>query len=159
MAIITLNNNSLSGVTALPAGVGGKVLQVVNNNYTTYTTTGSTSVWVTASQCDITVQNASSYIQLLANFAINTVNSNAVYRIDKIISGARTTLYTAPNLFYRNNNAGFVDEYPFMNYYFAHGSSIGTTITLETQVRFGGGTGTINLNSAATSFTTLMEIA
>ena len=39
MAIITLNNNSLSGVTALPAGVvdanalasgvGGKVLQVV----------------------------------------------------------------------------------------------------------------------------------
>jgi len=29
MAIITLNNNSLSSVTALPAGVGGKVLQVV----------------------------------------------------------------------------------------------------------------------------------
>ena len=28
MAIITLNNNSLSSVTALPAGVGGKVLQV-----------------------------------------------------------------------------------------------------------------------------------
>ena len=29
MAIITLNNNSLSSVTELPAGVGGKVLQVV----------------------------------------------------------------------------------------------------------------------------------
>ena len=28
MAIITLNNNSLSSVTSLPAGVGGKVLQV-----------------------------------------------------------------------------------------------------------------------------------
>ena len=32
MAIITLNNNSLSSVTALPAGVGGKVLQVVDRN-------------------------------------------------------------------------------------------------------------------------------
>ena len=32
MAIITLNNNSLSSVTSLPAGVGGKVLQVVTSN-------------------------------------------------------------------------------------------------------------------------------
>jgi len=37
MAIITLNNNSLSSVTALPAGVGGKVLQIVNGtDGTTY---------------------------------------------------------------------------------------------------------------------------
>nr|ADD96234.1 hypothetical protein [uncultured organism MedDCM-OCT-S08-C1350] len=34
MAIITLNNNSLSSVTALPAGVGGKVLQVVSHENT-----------------------------------------------------------------------------------------------------------------------------
>ena len=32
MAIITLNNNSLSSVTALPAGVGGKVLQTLTGN-------------------------------------------------------------------------------------------------------------------------------
>jgi hypothetical protein len=33
MAIITLNNNSLSSVTALPAAIAtGKVLQVVINN-------------------------------------------------------------------------------------------------------------------------------
>jgi len=30
MAIITLNNNSLSSVISLPAGVGGKVLQVMD---------------------------------------------------------------------------------------------------------------------------------
>jgi hypothetical protein len=35
MAIITLNNNSLSSVTALPAGVGGKVLQVVKGTSST----------------------------------------------------------------------------------------------------------------------------
>ena len=61
MAIITLNNNSLSSVTSLPngvvdadalaSGVGGKVLQVVtatnstslNINATTYTDTGLTA--------------------------------------------------------------------------------------------------------------------
>ena len=41
MAIITLNNNSLSGVTALPAGVGGKVLQVVQTSLTTELITSS----------------------------------------------------------------------------------------------------------------------
>ena len=48
MAIITLNNNSLSGVTALPAGVGGKVLQVVTATDGSQRTTTSTS-FVTAS--------------------------------------------------------------------------------------------------------------
>ena len=32
MALIRLNNQSLSSVTALPSGVGGKVLQVVNSS-------------------------------------------------------------------------------------------------------------------------------
>ena len=31
MAIITLNNNSLTNITSLPTGVGGKVLQVVQD--------------------------------------------------------------------------------------------------------------------------------
>ena len=48
MAIITLNNNSLSSVTSLPAGVGGKVLQVVTANDDIETSTSSTS-FVTAS--------------------------------------------------------------------------------------------------------------
>ena len=34
MAIITLNNNSLSSISSLPAGVGGKVLQVVSTALT-----------------------------------------------------------------------------------------------------------------------------
>jgi L-2-hydroxyglutarate oxidase LhgO len=55
MAIITLNNNSLSSVTALPAGVGGKVLQIqfqtttgeINSTSATYTTFGSAAVTLT----------------------------------------------------------------------------------------------------------------
>ena len=36
MAIITLNNNSLSSVTSLPAGVGGKLLKYANDFDTTH---------------------------------------------------------------------------------------------------------------------------
>jgi len=56
MAIITLNNNSLSSVTALPAGVGGKVLQIVRNydaNSSQISTT-STSFTATGIQASIT---------------------------------------------------------------------------------------------------------
>ena len=48
MSITKLNNLSLSAVTALPSGVGGKVLQVVTATDETVRTTSSTS-FVTAS--------------------------------------------------------------------------------------------------------------
>ena len=31
MALTKINNNTLSAITGLPAGVGGKVLQIVNS--------------------------------------------------------------------------------------------------------------------------------
>ena len=43
MAIIKPNNNTLSAITALPTGLGGKVLQVVTNTATTRFETTSTS--------------------------------------------------------------------------------------------------------------------
>ena len=43
MAITRLNNNSISSISALPSGVGGKVLQVVNQFYDTQTSTTGTS--------------------------------------------------------------------------------------------------------------------
>jgi len=64
MAIITLNNNSLSGVTALPAGVGGKVLQVVTATDATQRSTTS-GTFVTASNTlsvSITPSSASNKI-------------------------------------------------------------------------------------------------
>jgi len=48
MAIIKPNNNTISAITALPAGVGGKVLQVVTANDNTERNTNSTS-YVTSS--------------------------------------------------------------------------------------------------------------
>jgi hypothetical protein len=63
MAIITLNNNSLSSVTSLPAGVGGKVLQVVtaagntqlNTNSGTYQDLSGMSLNITPSSTSSTI--------------------------------------------------------------------------------------------------------
>ena len=68
MAIITLNNNSLSSVTALPAGVGGKVLQTVSSvqSFGGEETTTSTSFTGTSTTATITPSSTSSKILILA---------------------------------------------------------------------------------------------
>ena len=43
MAIIKPNNNTLSAITALPTGLGGKVLQVVNATSTAETVKSDSS--------------------------------------------------------------------------------------------------------------------
>ncbi len=65
MAIITLNNNSLSSVTSLPAGVGGKVLQVVQGSTNTQTVTSSTSYIASGLATSITPSSTSSKIAVI----------------------------------------------------------------------------------------------
>ncbi len=67
MSIITLNNNSLSSVTALPAGVGGKVLQVVSTQYASDIATTSTSLVATGYTATLTPSATSSKILILVN--------------------------------------------------------------------------------------------
>ena len=76
MAIITLNNNSLSSVTSLPAGVGGKVLQVVQATYSdTSTTSTSYSEFTTAS---ITKSSASNkvLVGLYGNWYVDALSTS-----------------------------------------------------------------------------------
>ena len=74
MAIITLNNNSLSSVTSLPAAIPtGKVLQVVTATDETPRTTTSTS-YVTGSNAlsvTITPTSTSSKIFVTASFTVS----------------------------------------------------------------------------------------
>jgi hypothetical protein len=63
MAIITLNNNSLSSVTSLPAAIPtGKVLQVVSAVRSTEITTSSTSYVTTNCTASITPSSSSNKI-------------------------------------------------------------------------------------------------
>ena len=71
MAIITLNNNSLSSVTSLPAAIPtGKVLQIVSDTTTDTTTVGSTTFTdVTNLSVSITPAATSSKILLIASMS------------------------------------------------------------------------------------------
>tara|TARA_B100001939_G_scaffold202187_1_gene173798 strand:+ start:993 stop:1502 length:510 start_codon:yes stop_codon:yes gene_type:complete len=69
MAIITLNNNSLSSVTSLPAAIStGKVLQVVTDELTTNVSTNSDSYSdISGLSVTITPSSTSSKIYVIAN--------------------------------------------------------------------------------------------
>ena len=82
MAIITLNNNSLSSVTALPAGVGGKVLQVVQTSKTdTFTTTSLSFVDITGFSASITPSSTSSKILVLCDITFGITNAQGFIKL------------------------------------------------------------------------------
>ena len=68
MSITKLNNRSLTAVTALPSGVGGKVLQVVTGTYATSATTSSGTFSSTGLSASITPSSVSSKILILIDF-------------------------------------------------------------------------------------------
>jgi hypothetical protein len=78
MAIIKPNNNTLSSITALPAGVGGKVLQVKQDEYPTQQSTTSTSyVDIGGLSVAITPSSTSSKIFVIATLtSCRTASSN-----------------------------------------------------------------------------------
>jgi len=100
MALTKINNNTLSAITGLPAGVGGKVLQVVTSENGYGQNTNSTSlqdilsasgtVWETA----ITPSATSSKIIVMANILMtweqngNANNRGQVYLLSKTGSGS-----------------------------------------------------------------------
>ena len=78
MAIIKPNNNTLSAITSLPAGVGGKVLQVVSTTKTdawSASVAGNAEVEVTGLSLSITPSSTSNKIFVLAN--ISSVSDTA----------------------------------------------------------------------------------
>jgi hypothetical protein len=66
MALTKINNNTLSAITGLPAGVGGKVLQVVEDTSIASFSTSSTSVSDTNYSITITPSATSSKIIVIA---------------------------------------------------------------------------------------------
>ena len=68
-----INNTSIGNVTALPAGVGGKVLQVVTSTYSTQTSTTSTSYVTTNLDASITPSSSSNKVLVL-------IAQNGVYK-------------------------------------------------------------------------------
>ncbi len=116
MALITLNNNSLSSITSLPAGLGGKVIQMksvnsstnVNINSTTYTTLDNMSI-------TFSPVSSSSIILFQHSFSCNWdhTGSNQGLRVklrDNTV-GADEFVVTAGK--FNDSGSGGADEYPY----------------------------------------------
>jgi hypothetical protein len=85
MAIITLNNNSLSSVTSLPAGVGGKVLQVVNATYNTETSSSTSTFVDTGLTASITPSSTSNKVLVTVVVAGVGKDSSTTYQSIKLL--------------------------------------------------------------------------
>ena len=87
-----INDTSISNITALPAGVGGKVLQVVQGTSTTATDSSTQSFVATNLTASITPSSSSNKILIIASGCYD-LNGNArqadfaVYRNTTNISG------------------------------------------------------------------------
>ena len=98
MALTKINNNTLSAITGLPAGVGGKVLQVVTATDSTVRSTTSSS-FVTASNTmsvDITPSSTSNKIFIITSGTCyhDTTNQRfrtTIYRDSTNLDGGGST--------------------------------------------------------------------
>ena len=141
MSITKLNNLSISAVTALPSGVGGKVLQVVNATDSTERSTSS-GTFVTASSTltlSITPSSASNKIFVICSTFIQPQGSgNDTY----------ITLYrNSTNLGATNGTLTFLDS-----------PATTSATTYEFRMKVSAGTSYINANSTTGSITAV-EIA
>ena len=99
MSITKLNNLSISAVTALPSGVGGKVLQVVSTTSTTqYSTTNTSMVALSPDiSASITPSSASNKILLLCSLAFGANNAQprfTIYRSGSDLIPSGVTIFT-----------------------------------------------------------------
>ena len=102
MSITRLNNNSITSVTALPSGVGGKVLQVVNATFGT-ATQSTTSTWNDLGlSASITPSSTSSKILVTVHLSGCQKNNNA--HLGTRILRDSTTIYTIDNMAMHTNN-------------------------------------------------------
>ena len=101
MSITKLNNLSISAITALPSGVGGKVLQVVNGTAGSDNTTSTSYV---ASSCTLSITPSSASNKILLLGSVNCANGSNFYVELKFYRNGSDASGTAAS-HYAGNNA------------------------------------------------------
>jgi len=165
MALTRLGTNAItsvpsSAITALPAGVGGKVLQVVTSSYSTTMSTTSSSLVTTNLSANITPSSASNKImvfvymptQLGGDGGTDNGGTVTVYRDSTNISN------TAYNFYAYTGSGSAESASPFS---FSTLDSPNSTSTLNYNVKYKsdyGGSFYVHKDNSV-SYITLMEIA
>ncbi len=111
MALIRLNNQSLTAVSALPAAITtGTVLQVVSGSTTTQTSTSSTSFQATNITASITPSSASSKIFVMVTAATETRTSASNGSYPQVIAVFRDSTEIASTAIGTREASGFFDH-------------------------------------------------
>ena len=105
MAIITLGANA---ITALPAGVGGKVLQVVNATYSTQTDSSASGYVATGLTASITPSSTSNKILILYSLPFRNSNTGTALIVHSIFKNGSNLLGTYGAGIVRGDNSAIM---------------------------------------------------
>ena len=97
MALTKINNNTLSAITGLPAGVGGKVLQVVTATDSTGRSTTSTSFVTGSNTMSVNITPSSTSSKIYINVTGNIYQATAAKYAVATIKRGSTDLGAANN--------------------------------------------------------------
>jgi hypothetical protein len=157
MALTKINNNTLSAITGLPAGVGGKVLQTVTAEYSTQADSTSATFADTGLTANITPSSTSNKILVIVNHTNTRANGGTQIglKLFRDATEIRVSRYLADtNDASRNHISVTIVE--------LDSPSSSSEITYKTQFNNeqASGTTTVQLGGTnGTSTITLMEIA
>ena len=174
MALTKINNNTLSAITGLPAGVGGKVLQVVNSINSYQESSASTSLsdilsasgttWETAITPSLTSSKiyAHAHISWYTEAGSSTQDNRVFLSMQKKIgSGSYSAIMSNPytGLYYYSavrNDLGNITQ-PFQD---LASPSTTSAVTYKFDKKSLSASGyNVVINYGCTSTITLMEIA
>ena len=160
MSITKLNNLSVSAVTALPSGVGGKVLQVVNATTTTSVSSTSNTFVDTNLTASITPSSASNKILVIVHQnGIGKASGDNFNDIGlRLVRGA--TAISTISLFSLFTNSSLTLNGQTLSTTYLDSPATTSSTTYKTQFKNADGAGTVEVqDSGEMSTITLMEIA
>jgi len=162
MAIIKPNNNTLSGITALPTGLGGKVLQVVEGTTGSSTSTTSTSYTDTNLSAAITPSSSSNKILCLVSGDLRAVTGNG-YNVNGRINIVRGSTEIIDGGVYIDGESNTYDPKVgakiFLSKLDSPSTTSSTTYKVQVKAAYSNYSPTITFSENNTSTITLIEIA
>jgi len=165
MSITKLNNLSVSALTALPSGLGGKVLQVVSTAKTTPFNTNSTSFTdITDLSVSITPSSASNKVLILVNFVSGNSGASRLQYFN-LVRGATNIAQptTLGSSFAQYNNSP--DDLDNVAFHFLDSPSTTSSTTYKIQAKTNNSDNFLNVGDRSSgdldsvSTITVMEIA
>ena len=165
MAIIKPNNNTISAITALPAGVGGKVLNVYQAKTNTGQDITSTSYTGIGLAQTVTPTSSSSKFLLMPKVHYSSFGGSEGFNLKilrAISGGASTDINAFPTngayLRYQDAQSNFYDYFSY-DWLDAPSTASAITFTIQVKVNSGNSVRFSGYNYQTYSMFTVLEIA